>query len=976
MANKGIHTISVTWGKSCNYLPASMYPFVWDGSLDVKDGEVTYLDKLHYRYSQWSQAHEVREHLFDAAWACNAEYCMEWKSSVQPGGPLTLEGIRFCVNGDENTLITIALKPLTITFRLGELLDRCHLRYHAGPHYAGVPVDVFLGNDARPRMLPKQYAHILNEENRCGQMIMPEDWSGGRIGYHHSACGLILTSGETACATFTLHNAKVKPSGDCSVRVQATSNLGYTEPFTTDCITFKVTVNGEERTSRYYFSNRLFLPKMEDIYITIPWELLRDGENEVKVSYEAGNYPLLIHRMYFGEDMPSMANRIPCLPPLTEDRYFHVGSETDLLTPENGDVDWWLDTLHKEQMGDYVMFRERCANADEETLTRWCNKVIEYGFLSATSGATEESLAVYHRLLGNRFFGEHGHEISNLAYGWGDADPIDVRKGRTLPECKAKYLERMSAFSIIGQALPMQYLDYEAGADIMMSEVPGSHATLVLNAARGAAKVFDKEIWGIHTANHVTASPLGWNHVRRLFILTAQAWLRGARIVYDEEVMYRYNHDTIYSYSDPLPMAYRRIYQDLYHYAGAVRLGKEVIPTAFLQGNYDMLIGGAQARPITKRSHFWGEFGPETEGWEFDTPESGWKLADEYLPGVWLYPVLQDRSKIRLFFAGSPKGQMDLIPITADVDKLSAYEVLILPGWNTMTEELYENLVEYVRRGGHLVLCAAQCTTHTTREFLVDKLDFSIIHDGDISKLCGVRVGKVEGVINQMIFDDETVYTDPGVPGMRTELCGGYALASDQDGHPVLVENRIGNGRVWTLTVGEYWGCDALDRVRSALCERLYAEHRPSIYFTGQTDDVDSHVYLENDQTRVVLLNTDWTSAGNGKRVTIHTAHMQVPVSVKEGFMKHVLLKEDVAIGFDMPSAIVESIMRKEDSYTFTVQGCGSIKISVNSRKPVCGITVDGESTACIDHNLIVMCGNEWSRHTVVISTTEKEETI
>lgn len=976
MSEMNTYTISATWGKSCNYVPASVYPFVWDGSLSVSGGEVTYLDKLHYRYCQWTQAHEVREHLYDSLWACSREPFLRWRSTVEPGGPLTLEGIRFHVEGDENTVITIALNPITISFKLGELLDRSHLRYHVGPHYAGVPVDVFLGEDARPRMLPKQYLENMDREGRCGQMIMPKDFTGGRLGYHHSAHGCILTSGETACARFPLHNISAKPHGDCSIRIQATADLGYTEPFTTDCITFKICFNGEERSKSYYFTNRLFLPKMEDIYLAIPWEGLYDGENEVTVTYEAGNYPLLIHRIYVGEDMPSMAYRIPQLPPLKKDRYFHVGSETDLLTPENGDVDWWLDTLHNEELGDYVMFRERCANADENTLIRWCNKAKKYGFLSATSGATEESLAVYHRLLGDRFFGEHGHEISNLAYGWGDADPIEERIGRTLPECKAKYLERMSAFSIIGQVLPMQYLDYEAGADILMSEVPGSHATLVLNAARGASKVYNKPVWGIHAANHVTAAPLEWSHVRRLFILTAQAWLRGASIVYDEEVMYRYNHDTIYAYSEELPTAYRSVYQNLYHYAGAVRLGKELIPTAFLQGNFDMLIGGAQARPFTERSHFWGEFGPETEGWTFDTPEAGWKLAESYLPGVWLYPVLQDRSKLRLFFAGSPKGQSDLIPITADVDKLSAYEVLVLPGWNTMTEELYRNLVEYVRRGGHLVLCAAQCTTHITRDFLVDKNDFSIIHDGDLSELCGVRVGHVEGVINQFVFDDDTVFTDPGVPGIQTELCGGTALATDQDGHPVLVENAIGAGRVWTLTVGEYWGHDALDRVRTAICDRLYTEHRPNVYLTGNTDDVDSHVYAEDGQTRVVLLNTDWTSAGNCKRITLHTEELQVPVSVREGYMKHILLKDDVAVGFDMPSAIVEDLIRLKNTVRFTVQGSGSVTLSLYAAQTVASITVDGEAAQLTGHALSVFCGDVWSEHVVEVILAGKEEIV
>jgi hypothetical protein len=159
------------------------------------------------------------------------------------------------------------------------------------------------------------------------------------------------------------------------------------------------------------------------------------------------------------------------------------------------------------------------------------------------------------------------------------------------------------------------------------------------------------------------------------------------------------------------------------------------------------------------------------------------------------------------------------------VKNLSQYELLYLPGWNTMTPELYEDLIAYVRQGGHLVLCAAQCTEHITRKFLLDKKDFRFINGGDLSALAGVKVSVPDGIINTVHFADEDVYTNPGVPGLQTELCGGKAIAVDQDGNPVVVENRIGSGKVWMLTVGEYWGHDYLDALRRAICRKAAMEH-------------------------------------------------------------------------------------------------------------------------------------------------------
>ena len=101
----------------------------------------------------------------------------------------------------------------------------------------------------------------------------------------------------------------------------------------------------------------------------------------------------------------------------------------------------------------------------------------------------------------------------------------------------------------------------------------------------------------------------------------AFALCASAKVVYDEEVALRYNHDTIYAYSDRIPTQYRTIYQDLFHYGNAIDLGRESVRTCFLQGNYDFVIGGCQAQPTTKRTKFWGKFGPETAGWDFDTPE-------------------------------------------------------------------------------------------------------------------------------------------------------------------------------------------------------------------------------------------------------------------------------------------------------------------------------------------------------------------
>lgn len=329
---------------------------------------------------------------------------------------------------------------------------------------------------------------------------------------------------------------------------------------------------------------------------------------------------------------------------------------------------------------------------------------------------------------------------------------------------------------------------------------------------------------------------------------------------------------------------------------------------------------------------------------------------------------------IRIFYSGTPKGQVDLVPVTADVEKLAAYKTLFLPGWNTMTPEIYDRLIEYVRGGGHLVLCAAQCTEHVTRSFLTEKKDFAFIHGGDLSALAGVKVGSPEGVVNTVRFVDEELYTDPGVPGLYTELSGGEALAVDQDGRPVLVENRIGDGKVWMLTLGEYWGHDALDSLRRAICLRAAEEQNCDVCLADATGEVEYHRYDCGSFERIVLLNTDWTSRENVKRVTLNIGHLNMPLRVRESRMNHVLTAQDFAVSFEVPSAVADGLTVSESGALFELQGFGTTKVQLFSLKPIAAVSVNGIPAELTGNTLTVHADESWTRCRVEVAFVQNGE--
>ena len=967
------HVISINWGKSCNYVPQDVEELSWDGSLTLTGGTLGRADLLHYRYVAWSQAEEIPETIYDAASAAqpeNGETRVDWRSAVIPGGPLTLEGLRLYLKGDGDAVVFLRFSHTQVRFRLRDLLERERLRFHAGGKYSGFPIDVFLGPDARPRLSKARFLRELRDTARAGCLLTPDDFADSDKRYYHSMYGVEIRPSETISARFPVENYACRQGDACQVRIQLTAVLGYEGDFTEETHAFAIGIGDWSKTVTHIFTNRRYIPKLEEVYIPIPWAVLSEENNLISVTHLSGDAALLLHRIAFGAEA-SMLPRAAALPALPEKPDFYVGTETDLLTPANGDIDALLELMYHDQLGNYVAFRERAAWAPKEDLTRWAAKVKAYGFLAATCCADPATEEMLDALLGDRYLGEQAHEISNLAYGWGIPDPIEERKNRTLKECKESYLKRMGPHRIVGQALPQQHLDYEAGVVLVMTESPTSHATLDLHAARGAANAYGRSFWGVHVANHVTRSPLDYDHVRRLFILLHQCWLHGASILQDEEVAYRYNHDTIYSYSDELPEAYRKIYQDIFHYANNITLGKPLVATGFLQGNYDLLIGGTQAEPHTARTKVWGAFGPETDCWEFDTPESGWKLLDQYMPGVWLYPVLQDRKKIRLFFTGSPHGQVDLVPITAPVEKLLQYPVLILPGWNTMTPEIYDNLCAYADRGGHLILCAAQCTEHVTRDFLKDKEDFAFINGGDLTELAGVKVAMSDTVAEAACFDDETVSLNPGVRVLETVLCGATVLAADRVGHPVIVEKRHTAGRVWMLCAGEYWGAEALDLLLPVLCRRIVRENKQPVWLTGDTNDVDFYVFMQDDKQRIVLLNTDWTGDRNRKYVCVNTSGLRMETSVTEGRAKHILVKDHFALSFEVPSAIIEDFTVNGDRLSFTVSGAGLVSVELFTDPSV--RIVPNDTGEWNHHTLQIGMGNTWSKRVIVISLQKTE---
>jgi hypothetical protein len=406
------------------------------------------------------------------------------------------------------------------------------------------------------------------------------------------------------------------------------------------------------------------------------------------------------------------------------------------------------------------------------------------------------------------------------------------------------------------------YIDYEiaAGTDVpLVEDFAFSHLNFASAISRGLYRQFDLPTWGSHMAHEhyswiPNASEHKWHLLRaamyqkymsgcKLIINESGNWFVEASlcedspkhefsrvplaphdvdwggskpikfIPYIEEA--RQYFDRI-DYTAPVVRRYRKEISDFYDFVkeNGTPAGQPESTLAIAKGNYDLCNHRFSPNTAIAGAYALADKNP---AWYEGQPERGWNIVKQVF-----YPTPNAIEPYEnAFLSGTPFGQVDIVSFVQD--RLEAkflnenYKALLFAGWNTSSEQQYSVLKEYVTNGGVLFISIPQLSTNTTRNFGDYGVE-ELVHGGDFSELCGVKVlGRGKRIYWATAPDnsDELGFNFPRRFGILTTCMGDIEITDpqievlavdDEQADALVLRRKLGAGAVYFLNSWAYPG--------------------------------------------------------------------------------------------------------------------------------------------------------------------------
>ena len=498
--------------------------------------------------------------------------------------------------------------------------------------------------------------------------------------------------------------------------------------------------------------------------------------------------------------------------------------------------------------------------------------------------------------LGREIVGEHG----GMVY-WpeGSLDRPStyhkLPKAKDLEEARDFFLKALKTYTDKERAYGggpflsicscMSFPPYKSNLfDVFQLEMMPGDPERLLAAFRGVTRSYDmKEFRTLIAQGWYGGATWDELFFKRFQNALNYAYMAGSRAIFSESGHFGWPfYGQNIRREDPRCIRFRNIMRDFKEFCQRDERppdGPET-PMAFLQGHLD-------GWPGLWAYQVWGQFAPEFAVGE---PEYGWKLTEEvYRKRPWFDP---DNIGETDTTGQPPCGMYDIIPADTPAANLDRYKLLVIPGWNTMTDELYRKLCTYVENGGTLLMTLGQLRGNIKRNE-----PMKLHNGGDFSKLFGVKVSgrspvKITGVkfpqpssddgryrwgdwgmLSDPKFSSNGAYFGGNLVENRADVlavCGmGINVGRDEEQFPVLLAHSLGKGRAFLINSESFPGDPALyDLMRYVLTvlmrgaqpadlqvtasERIrYAVYGSSIYVTNTDSDFDGFFHLNGRQYQI-----------------------------------------------------------------------------------------------------------------------------
>lgn len=446
---------------------------------------------------------------------------------------------------------------------------------------------------------------------------------------------------------------------------------------------------------------------------------------------------------------------------------------------------------------------------------------------------------------------------------------------------------------------------------------------------RGTAKAYGLKAWGVHNAIQWSSTPHDTPERFRRFRLSLYgSYLQGATDINTEEGLWRLEeyYSGFHRLSDAC-VGHRNEQEDFYRYASThSRTGAFYTPMALLQGQCDGWKGFCNGGP-------WGW----SEG--YGEAEHSWQLLKAFyplcVPGEPLYFHNCPADKPMGYYSGTPNGNIDVLPIEADLDALQDYKTLAFVGYNYAEKETFEKLEKYVRMGGKLVLTRAHRAITTQYEDVCEK---NLAYDESIP--FAFADGK-------QVFEKD-FYNGHEIDVCKNALDSGEVLAYTDNGNPLVCRYTVGDGEVILFHVNAYPAHPAIKELYEKILKEMQAQAVANESVWLKTDDtVQFAIYNQEDGTKhAYILAVDWYREPTYKRVcSLLINDTEYKVEIPFGVMYKCVINGNVGAYCNGEQGEVLSVV---DGRIY-VQGVGVQEFTVLKNGETMTVMVDFTRDTCVE---------------------------